>query len=372
MPMSPAADGAIAARRMVQQQLWDPPAVSPGVVVRRLAAVQAQEFAYARWSLAQRCAGVTCDEVMRQYSAGTILRTHVLRPTWHFVHRLDLGWLLQLSAPRVRLMNRSVNAGWGVDEEMIGRSNRLLAAAVAGGEHRTRQDLSAVLTAASLPGAGIPFTQLLMAAELDQELVSGAPRLNPGGTTAHTYAAFGHRVPPSAVLDRDEALGRLAVTYFASRGPATVKDCAAWSGLTMTDIRRGLALTGEVLERVVVNGREYFQPPDGGAPRKSLPGRVDLIQCYDEYVMGYSATRFHLGGKAPTPGRAQGGIPSHLILVDGLLSGHWKHELTPGSVTIHVHLRRDFPTSARPALESAAHRYSHFLAPDRELRLTHH
>ena len=356
---------------MTQQRLWDPPVATPGAVVRWLGAVQSQEFAYARWSVAQRCAEPPASEVMKEYAAGDLLRTHVLRPTWHLVHRLDLDWLMELTGPRVRLMNRAVNKEWGLDEEKMLVGTRVLAKAVDDG-HRSRRELAGVLTAAGLPGNGIPLAQLLMEAELARVLVSGAPRSDPGGMVTHTYAPFGQRVPPSTMGGRDEALARLVLTYFSSRGPATVKDCAAWSGLTMTAVRQGLMLAGDALERSVVEGIEYLQLPDGGAHRAPPPPRVNLIQCYDEYVMGYSATRFHLGGRAPTPGRSQGGVPSHLILLDGRMCGHWKHELSAGGVTIHQHLYRDFPAATRPTLETAVRRYSDFLGLTGRLRVVDH
>lgn len=364
---------------MAQQQLWGSPAAGPGEVVSWLGAVQAQEFAYARWSLAQRCGDPSAAEVEDAYAAGDILRTHVLRPTWHFVHRLDLGWLMELSAPRVRQQNRSINSGWGVDDEMLQRGNRVLEAAVADGEHRSRKELVTHLSEAGLPATGIPLAQVLMEAELNRILVSGAPRTGPHGVLTHTYAPFSQRVPAAPAMDRDDALRQLVMRYFTSRGPATVKDCAAWSGFPMADIRRGLAQTGDTFETSSIDGIDYLHLPDVVPPAPSgelhaaaPPGRVDLVQCYDEYVMGYSATRFHLGGTSPTSGQAQNSVPSHLVLLDGQLRGHWKHELTAAGASIHSHLFADFPAASRGAHQAALRRYSRFLGVAGEVRLVDH
>lgn len=369
----------IVARRMAQQQLWGKPATSPYEVVKWLGAVQAQEFAYARWSLAQRCGAPSAAEVEKAYARGDILRTHVLRPTWHFVHRLDLDWMMKLSAPRVRQQNRSVNSGWGVDDELLQRGNRVLEAAVADGGHHSRKELVAHLSEAGLPTTGIPLAQVLMEAELNRILVSGAPRPGPKGVLTHTYAPFSQRVPATPSLDRDDALRQLTLRYFSSRGPATVKDCSSWSGFPMADIRRGLAQTADTFETSRIDGIDYLHLPDvgpsglaGEEPAEAPPGRVDLIQCYDEYVMGYLATRFHLGGTAPTPGRAQNVVPSHLVLLNGQLRGHWKHELATGVVSIHTHLFPDFPASARDGLVAALRRYSRFLGVAGEVRLVDH
>src|SRR4051794_34735339 len=78
---------AIARHRMRRLGLWTPSAASPADVVRGLVAVQAQEHHYARWSLGQRTAGrATASAVDAAFDRGAFLRTHVLRPTWHYVH----------------------------------------------------------------------------------------------------------------------------------------------------------------------------------------------------------------------------------------------------------------------------------------------
>ena len=66
-----------------------------------LTAVQSQEHWYARWSLGQRTRRAKASTVDRAFDDGRFLRTHVLRPTWHYVAATDLGWLMELSGPRV-------------------------------------------------------------------------------------------------------------------------------------------------------------------------------------------------------------------------------------------------------------------------------
>ncbi|QOT17687.1 winged helix DNA-binding domain-containing protein [Paenarthrobacter sp. YJN-5] len=365
--------------RLGHQQLRAPFAANAAEVVRNLLAVQAQEFPYARWTVAQRAASATAADVEALVADGIVLRTHILRPTWHFVHRDDLGWLMALSSERLHWGNKGMYRQTGVDGESAGRSAAVLAAAVEGGAHKTREELGAAMEEAGLPGKGLAFVYHLMHAEISRVLVSGTPVRSPGGALKQTYALFSERVPDVGPADlsaegRDEALGRLVLRYFSSRGPATVKDCAVWSGLTMKDVKRGLqvasALSSGTLSIVRIDDVDYyvdagfasaanddrsFSAPDPGA---GYP-RVDLIQCYDEYVMGYSQSRHYLGGTAPYFPEDNG--PMHVVLLDGRLAGWWRHHFAGGGCDVEVRMNRPATPEVQAALEAEVDRYGRFL-----------
>ena len=308
--------------RLCGQQLREPFAATTEAALQNLLAVQAQEFPYARWTLAQRTAAGSGSAagIEQAVSEGTVLRTHILRPTWHFVHRNDLRWLLALSAPRVHQANAATYRRTGIDPADAARSSGVL--------------------------------------------ISGSPVRSAGGDLKQTYALFDERVPaaPAGLMERPRALAELARRYFTSRGPATEKDCADWSRLTLSDVRTGLHLARETapeaLETATVDGVTcYYKPtPDaGGAGR---PGRLDLIQCYDEYVMGYSKTRYFLGGPAPFVPVAR--EPRHLVLRDGRLAGVWRHNLVRGGCELDVRLDSSHPDD-EPELSRVAAAYSRFL-----------
>ena len=195
-------------------------------VVRRFVAVQAQEFVPAQWGLASRVAGERRPDAASVAGAiddGEILRTHVLRPTWHFLHRDDARWVLELSAERVHRANAMYYRRTGLEGADVARAMDLVAAALAGG-HRTRAEIVAALEAGGMPKTGLGFTYVMLHAELERVAISGA---NAG--RQRTYAAFDERVPPAQPRPRDEALAELAARYLAARGPATARDFAAWS-----------------------------------------------------------------------------------------------------------------------------------------------
>jgi hypothetical protein len=369
--------------RLRRQQLRAPFGRSVDDVLRNLLAVQSQEFPYARWTLAQRTPGSTADEVEKAVADGRILRTHILRPTWHFVHREDLGWLMGLSADRLHQGNKGMYRQAGVDEHAAARSGHILAEAVAGGAHKTREELADVLERAGLPSKGLGFIYLLMHAEISKILVSGAPVRSPGGALKQTYALFPERVPmPGGTSltgdDREWALGRLALRYFSSRGPATVKDCAAWSGLTMKDVRRGLQIAEEsapgALATVAIDGLDFYLPAEDidvlvASPPPADDGlllpRVDLIQCYDEYVMGYSQSRHYLGGRAPY--FPEGDAPVHVVLLDGRLAGWWRHSFSGGICEVDARMKRPTTAAEQQALEAEVERYGKFLGMEAKL-----
>lgn len=177
------ADGVVRLR-LSRQQLRGPHADAPAMAVKNLLAVQAQEFQYARWSLAQRTTSATAAEVEQAVADGRILPTHILRPTWHFVHRDDLRWLMSLSGPRLHQGNRGMYRRTGIDTEVAEKGNTVLAAAGTGGNHLTRDELATELQRAGFLAKGLELAYLIMNAEIGGVLVPGAPVRSAGGPQA--------------------------------------------------------------------------------------------------------------------------------------------------------------------------------------------
>ncbi len=220
----------IAARRLQAQRLTGAPFTSPLDAIRWLTAVQAQDYGAAKWALAQRSGATTDVELDRLFDQGAILRTHVLRPTWHFVLPEDIGWLLALTGPRVRAGLVARYRRLELDEKVARRAEALFTAALAGGSHLTRGELGEVLSAARISPDGQRLPHLIMRAELDSLIASGPRR-----GKQFTYALLEERVPKPRALDRDQAVAELTLRYFRSHGPAQVQDFMWWSGLRMAD-----------------------------------------------------------------------------------------------------------------------------------------
>jgi hypothetical protein len=306
---------------------------TPVEVVSRSLAVQSQEYLPAQWGIAQRLPrGIrpTTGEVAAAIDRGEILRTHVLRPTWHFLARADAGWLVALSAERVHRANGTYYARHGLVGALADRVLTTVEAAVADG-HRTRAELGAALAEAGLPSTGNALAYCIMLAELERVVISGA-----SAGAQRTYAAFRERVPDVATRPRDEALAELAERFLLTRGPAADRDLAAWSGFGLRDVRAALAdaadrTGGRIAQLEGPDGTPLWHDAEvaervGDAASVALaeprPGRVDLLQAYDEYVMGYAAPREHLLPPRH-PGVTTAEFPLHAMVSDGVLCGRW-------------------------------------------------
>ena len=329
---------------------------TPGEVVARLGAVQAQDFAGARWAVGQRTPGSSDIDVERACDDGSIVRTHIMRPTWHLVAAVDVRWMLALTAPRVHVATSSACRQLELDHTLFRRSNAALTKALEGGYHLTRAELSRVLARARIDVSdGRRVGHLLMRAELDGVVCSGARR-----DRQSTYALLDERVPPTPLRHPDEALRELASRYFATRGPATVQDFSWWSGLTIAEARRGVHMLESELEQERVDGRVHWFA--GSAPPAcSTASMARLLPNYDEYFIGFKDRSAILDlVRAASPGS---GVPltAHVIIIDGQVAGTWMRTLARDSVVVQMsHLTPPRPSKLR-AVALAARRYGDFL-----------
>jgi hypothetical protein len=310
----------IIARRLSAQRLVGPGLASAAAVVREQGAVQSQDFFGAKWALSQRIAGAGSTEaaIEQAFSRGEILRTHVLRPTWHFVTPEDLRWMLTLTGPRIDRLMDYYGRRLGLTPGVYRRCRAVLERSLSGGVCLTRTQIAAALRRANVPVVnGQALARIMMKAETEAVVVSGPRR-----GKQFTYALVEERVPRVAAKDRDDALQELARRYFTTRGPATAHDCAWWSGLTTADVKRGIEIAGKALTREEIDGREYWRV------ERDLykPGPVaHLLPNYDEYFIGYK-DRSAIGGRIGSVGRVTGGdaLVEHVVTVNGELVGGWK------------------------------------------------
>src|SRR5262249_29764738 len=300
----------IVRQRLLNQQLSRPRFSKPEELVAWLGAVQAQDFAGAKWSLGLRLTGVSDADIERDFSDGKILRTHLLRPTWHFVARDDIRWLLALTAPRVQQANATMYRKLGMDSTVFKRSNDALARALAGGRRLTRDDLRATLDCSGVATEGqLRMSYLLMRAELDGLICSGGRR-----GRQFTYALLDERAPPVKLPRRDDALAELARRYFRSRGPATVQDFAKWSGLTVSDARRGLEAVQSVLQNELIDGQSlWFSPPARQVTRTARTAY--LLSTYDEFISGYKDHRAVATDEIGARLKSLGNVLTHIMVV---------------------------------------------------------
>ena len=326
-------------------------------LVQWMGCIQAQDFAGAKWAIGSRLEGITDAAVEKELNEGHFLRTHILRPTWHFVSPGDIRWMLRLTAPKIKALSRNYHRNLNITAAVLKRSRAVLEKSLAGGQQLNRQELTARLQKAKINTDDIRLSFLLMDAELDGVICSG-----PRKGKQFTYALLEERVSPVAALSRQESLGELARRYFISRGPATLPDFAWWGGLTLTDAREGLERCKQWLVNEVVNGQAYWFSAAAASPpiiTAAAAKRVYLLPAFDEYAIGYKDRNDIL--PADRSVKTGNGIFKPIIIAGGKIAGVWQRELVKDVVTVAPAPFRPLSQPVERELKAAVKRYGKFL-----------
>ncbi len=346
----------IPAQRLANQHIARQTFGRPGDVVRWLGAVQSQDYAAAKWAVAQRANGLTDSAVDQALADGTLLRTHVMRPTWHFVAPEDIRWLLALTAPRVRVASAYGYRMLGLDQAIFKRSNAALTKALRGGRQLTRADLGFELRQAGIDASDLRLGHLLMRAELDGVICSGARR-----GKQFTYALLDERVPAAKTLKHDEALAELTRRYFTGHGPATEQDFMWWSGLTRADVRSGLEAAKRGLVRETIDGKAYWFAASLPPARKNSRAAY-LLPNYDEFVVGYTdRSAIFDGSHADKLDDRHNPLFQHTIVIHGRIAGTWKRALKKDAVVVELKPFAPLTKDEKDAVAAAARKYGEFL-----------
>ncbi|MBK7622825.1 MAG: AlkZ family DNA glycosylase [Kineosporiaceae bacterium] len=359
----------IAVWRLHSQHLAGRRPPDPAATVRSLLAVQAENPSQSAWAVATRTAPsengdpLGESDIGRSLDAGEFVRSHVLRPTWHYVHADDIRWLVELTAPAVRRLFRQQQRTVGLDDATARRAIDVVVEALTEG-HLTRPELGERLAAHQLPDSGQALMLVVGLAEQEALICSGVQRGH-GQAAKQTYALLDERAPNARRLDRDEALAELALRYMTSHGPATERDLAYWATLPLTDVRAGLAAASAQLDSFEHDGRTFWcATADPGLDRSSP--RAHLLQLLDEYYRGYQDSRIMLDAAGLlTPGREPA---VGMLVVDGQVLGRMRRTVQPRQVRFDVELLRPLADDELAAAEQAAARYGAFLGRTPQLR----
>jgi hypothetical protein len=340
-------------RRLANQRIEGPGHRRPEDVVAWSGAVQAQEYEPAKWGVGLRMRSDAIDaDVQRAFDDGRILRTHVLRPTWHFVTPADIRWMLALTGSRVQKRLATYWRQMSLDRPTLTRGTAVIERALGDRDCLTRADVAEALRRANLPLVTHRLAHLALYAETEAVICSGPRR-----GKQSTYALLEKRVPKAAKRDRDEALGELARRYLQSHGPATIRDFVWWSGLTTPDARRGIEIAKAArLER---DSLTYWTV--AGARSATRQQLAHLLPIYDEYLGSYRDR-----GAIPTSASkitSAYGRPvnfQHAVIVDGRVVGTWRVTRSARAIAMRATMLRGLTARERRAIADAAKRYERF------------
>lgn len=336
--------------RLINQQIAETKFKKPQEIVNWMIAMQAQDFAMAKWAIGLRLPGSRDVDIEKAFNDGHILRTHLMRPTWHFVTPADIRWMLALTAPRVNAVNAYWYRKFGLDNKIFKRSNNILAKTLEGGKQLTRATLKSALEYYKINADGLRLSYLMMRAELDGVICSGARQ-----GKQFTYALLDERVPGILTFNREQALAELIKRYFTSRGPATLQDFVYWSGLTIKDAKTGFALlksnlvTGEFEERKYIFNSVRSNINSGSQTTFLMPD-------YDEYGMSYKNRSALNSNSKPDVIDPY----THWIVINGKIEGTWERTIKKEFIEIDTVIFAPLNKTKKQAVTNAVNRYSSF------------
>ncbi|HYG38646.1 MAG TPA: crosslink repair DNA glycosylase YcaQ family protein, partial [Cytophagales bacterium] len=210
-----------------------------------------------------------------------------------------------------------------LDDKIFNRCNDLLIKILQGGKQLSRDDINQEFKKVKIIASGHRLSYIMMNAELNGIICSGARQGN-----KFTYALLDERIKHKKLLEKEEALAELTTRYFKSRGPATIKDFATWSGLTMTHCKKGIEMMKPFLEKAAVEGQEYFFTSNISLVDKQFE-TIHLLPIYDEFVMGYKDRRAMMLSKSDATFHFD-----NMILCEGQAIGTWKRTIRNKSLRV--------------------------------------
>jgi len=329
--------------RLLNQQLMAPQFSDPAEVVNYMGAMQAQEYRMMRWAVEMRTRKPSAKAFKKAFDSGRIIRLHLMRGTWQLVSAEDYWMLIDLCGPK----SIAVTKGWmssnkiSIPDDELYRVRDILAQTAADLGSATKEDFVQALAERDMKMDDHRLSYHIRMAEFSGTLCSGD--LLPFKAT---YALTANKVKSQGTIDRDEALMRFTRKYFQSRQPATLEDFIWWSGLNVSDCRKGIALLGDTIHVEKRKGRKLpatnpltpghkqaslhgsrsttdFYLTDNCRTRGFRKGKFLLIPPYDEYLISYKSRDIVLPLEHRHRAHNNSGIFQPIIAYDGTICGNW-------------------------------------------------
>jgi len=344
--------------RLASQQIESHEMKTPQQLVEWMGAMQAQDYNMAKWAVGLRLNHCTEKDIETALDRGSILRTHILRPTWHFVSSKDIYWMLELTAPRLIALLKSRHHQLGLTEKIFVKSNSIIEKVLAKEKHLTRDELVKHLQSAKISTENEKKLHLLFRAELNGIICSG-----PKKGKELTYALLHERVNQPKKIEREDALAKLALKYFSSHGPATVQDFAWWSGLSLTDAKHGIEMQRSKLSSEKIDADTYWflSSINMSTTNKSS---AYLLPAFDEFMISYKNRQAVIGIESHSKAVSSNGIFWPIIVVNGLVTGKWKRSFQKEGVKIEKDFFAEPTKVADRLLRKAEKAFKDFLKDD--------
>ncbi|RYY12903.1 MAG: winged helix DNA-binding domain-containing protein [Chitinophagaceae bacterium] len=332
--MSPAL---IIAHRLLHQGLLGGNFESPESLLDHMVAMQSQEFAPARWAIGLRVSGSTDQRITDLFNNGKIVRSHLLRPTWHFILPENIRWVTKLTEPHITRMSRYYHRQQGLDTPLFLKTRKLLTNLLSHKNFMTRQQIEQAFIQHKIVVKGIALGYLMMDAELNCIICSGPRKGN-----QFTYALVDEICPPAKLPSREESLTILLSQFIRSRGPVSLQDFTYWSGLSLTDAKAGLAGIDKDLYQFSYNEQLHYLFPDQIRSPTTIRELLSkyaarstlLLPDYDEYLMSYKDKSLL---QAMRKNNSKGSfLYNRMIIHHGRIAAEWRKPSNVDEISFNI------------------------------------
>lgn len=349
--------------RLASQEIGGTEFATVKNVLDWMGAIQAQDYAMAKWAIGIRLPNSLDEGIRTAIDQGDILRTHILRPTWHFVSSDDIYWLLELTAQQIKVSFKSRNNQLGLTNAVLRKSNSVIEKALIDGNHLSREELINKLKKAKIATDENRASHLFAWAEMEGLICSGASKKG-----KQTYALLEERVQKKKIFLKDEALATLARKYFTSRCPATLQDFVWWSGLSVTNAKQALEMVRSKFTPETINSQTYWFTSSFSIP-KTTSENVFLLPAYDEFIISYKDRSATLPFDATKKTVSDNGIFKPVVVVNGQVRGIWKRTVSNDRVFVDVELFEAPDKTISSHIEDATEQYGRYLVKKTELNI---
>lgn len=324
-------------------------------IVSWMGAVQAQDYAMAKWAIGVRLLNSSGNKIETSFNKGEIIRTHLMRPTWHFISPDDIYWMLDLTASRIKYSMKSRNKQLELFEAIFTKTNDIIKKALIKRNVMTREEIAKELNNVKIKTDENRLSHLLFQTELDGIVCSG-----PIKNGKQTYALLAERVPHKKVLTRDESLAELAKRYFTSHGPATIRDFAWWSGLSLADSRQALEFIKSGFISETIGPEKYWMANSFSKPKNNKTSAY-LLPAYDEFLISYKDRKSSLSLSDNKKAVSANGFFRPVIVVNGKVTGLWKPMKKNDKVLIQTEFFESPDKTTRNLIEKRVYEFGRFL-----------
>jgi hypothetical protein len=351
----------IATYRLASQQISASQCSTAQETVAWLGAVQAQDYPMAKWAIGLRFPNATDSIIEQAIDNAEIIRTHIMRPTWHFVSAKDIRWMMELTAPHLKRTATAAFRKFGLDEKLIVRCNKIIEKSLRG-KQLTREEIMLELQKNKIPTHEMRSIYIMFNAEINGIVCNGSKR-----NKQHTYALLDERVPHTKNYKREEALAELAKRYFSSHGFATLYDFVWWSGLPVGDARKGIESSKDQLACEKISGKEYWYNP---SLKFKTPAKESIyfLPAFDEYMVSYKDRSASLDVAHFSKAIYSNGIFKPIIVHNGQVIAIWKRTLQKDKYYIEPQFFKKSFELDKSAMNIALKKHAVFLNSTIELK----